>query len=130
MSQHMCKKPRKPDVFQAHIRRSMARREIICPPALMKSHLEYCIQIWGPQYKRDQVQLEQIQRRDTTNITGLEHPAVKKGWKSWSCSALKKRRFQRDLITAFLCLKMAYKEDIENFLPRPIVIEQVDAVVN
>jgi len=30
---------------------------------LMRLHLEYCIQVWGPPYRRDVVLLKRVQRR-------------------------------------------------------------------
>ena len=82
------------------IRRNITYKEkgLIVPlyKAIVRPHLEYCIQAWRPYLRKDIDMIEKVQRRTTKLITGLIDLSYDDRLKECGLTTLETRRLRGD----------------------------------
>jgi ribonucleases P/MRP protein subunit RPP40 len=90
-------------------------REIILQlcKALVRPHLEYCVQAWRPHLQKEIDFIERVQRRATKVISNLKNKSYEERLSILSLTTLQTRRVRGDLIEVFKMCK-----GFDNLYPR------------
>ena len=79
--------------------------------SMVRPHIEYATQVWSPQYKKDKITLENVQRRATRLVKCIKHLPYSERLKILGLPTLEYRRERADMIQVY---KILHGIDIAN----------------
>ena len=103
-------------LFRLRATLSCRRPEVFLPlyTALVRPHLEYCVQAWSPYYSKDIDCLERVQKLATRMMVGQSGMTYSDRLRRLGLFSLRRRRARGDLIETFEILKGLTKVDFQN----------------
>ena len=115
-----------------HKQRGRRLREgiLLLYSALVRAHLESCVQLWSPQHKKDMDLSERVQRRPLKCSEGWNTAPIRKGWESWGCSVWRREGCGETWLQPFSTWRGLRRKMGTNILARPVVIAQRVMAVN
>ncbi len=84
---------------------------------VVRPHLEYGVQIWNPNLKKDIVKLEGVQRRATKQVNKFKDMDYKERLEKLQLPTLIYRRLRGDMIEVYKNVNGKYDQDIPTWLP-------------
>ena len=79
--------------------------------AIVRPHLEYASVVWSPLYKKDRIQIENVQRRATRIVPSLKGLNYSERLKRLGLPTLEYRRDRADMVEVY---KILNKIDLAN----------------
>ena len=117
-SEHIALKVKKANQALGMIRRTFTcmDRDIFIPlfKTLVRPHLEYASVIWSPKFKKDNLAIENVQRRATKMVTGMKNLTYEERLRSLGLPTLVYRRQRADMIQLFKILHKYESVNIDN----------------
>lgn len=119
--EHIHNKVSKANSVMGIIRRTFEylnnRTFLLLYKALVRPHLEYANQVWSPMFKRQETVVENVQRRATKLIPGMQNLSYEDRLKKLNLPTLKYRRIRGDMIEIFKILSAKYDKRVSDFIP-------------